>query len=80
VSLTLEDPDQLAAARAAVAALPAVAEVEIVEREARITALPRDGAALVATLGELAASRGLRLKSLQLEPGRLDEVFRTITA
>src|SRR5579859_4158768 len=38
VSLQLEQPDQLAAVRAAIAALPAVADVEISEREGRITA------------------------------------------
>ena len=35
---------QLAAARGALAALPAVAEVEVSERDARLTALPRAGA------------------------------------
>jgi ABC-2 type transport system ATP-binding protein len=80
VSLRLEQPEQLAAARNAVAALPSVAEVEVVEREGRLTALPRDGAAILGALNELAARDGLKLKELQLESGRLDEVFRTITA
>jgi len=80
VSLKLENAEQLAAARSAVAALPSVAEVEVSEREARITALPRAGASILASLGELASSQGLKLKELHLESGRLDEVFRTITA
>ena len=80
VSLQLEDPQQLAAARAAVAAVPAVADVEVSERDARLTALPRPGAMLLPVLSELAARTGLKLKELHLEPGRLDEVFRTITA
>jgi ABC-2 type transport system ATP-binding protein len=80
VSLRLEQPEQLAAAKAAVAALPSVAEVEVVEREALITALPRAGASILGALNELAASQGLKLKELHLESGRLDEVFRTITA
>ncbi len=81
VSLRLEQPEQLAAARAALAALPAVAEVEVVEREARLTALPkagRDPAQCSSTSSPIA--QGLKLKELHLESGRLDEVFRTITA
>ena len=79
VSLQLEQRDQLAAVRAAIAALPAVAEVEISEREGRLTALPRDRAAILPAISELAARQGFKLKELHLEPGRLDEVFRTIT-
>jgi ABC-2 type transport system ATP-binding protein len=80
VSLRLEQPGQLAAARSAVAALPSVAEVEVVEREALLTALPKAGAPILGALSELAVSQGLQLKELHLESGRLDEVFRTITA
>ena len=80
VSMRLERPEQLAATRAAIAALPSVAEVEVSEREARLTALPRAGAPVLAALSELAARQGLALKELHLESGRLDEVFRTITA
>lgn len=80
VSLQLERPDQLAAARAALAALPSVAAVEVSERDVRITALPRSGAAILAAVSELASTRGLALKALHLESGRLDEVFRSITA
>ena len=79
VSLQLEQTDQLAAVRAAIAALPNVAEVEISEREGRLTALPRERAAILPAISELAARQGFRLKELHLEPGRLDEVFRTIT-
>ncbi|HEV2270170.1 MAG TPA: ATP-binding cassette domain-containing protein [Steroidobacteraceae bacterium] len=80
VSLQLERPEQLAAARAAVAALPSVAEVEVSERDVRLTALPRSGAAILTAVSELASSKGLALKELHLESGRLDEVFRSITA
>lgn len=80
VSLQLERPEQLAAARAAVAALPSVADVEVSERDVRLTALPRSGAAILTAVSELASSKGLLLKELHLESGRLDEVFRTITA
>jgi ABC-2 type transport system ATP-binding protein len=80
VSLQLEHPDQLAAARAAVAALPSVADVEVSERDMRLTALPRSGAAILTAVAELASAKGLVLKELHLESGRLDEVFRSITA
>jgi ABC-2 type transport system ATP-binding protein len=79
VSLQLERADQLAAVRAAIAALPSVAEVEISEREGRLTALPRDRAAILPAISELAVRQGFKLKELHLEPGRLDEVFRNIT-
>ena len=80
VTLQLERADQHEAARAAVAALPAVVEVEVSARDARLTALPRAGATILPTVSELAARQGLKLKELHLESGRLDEVFRTITA
>jgi ABC-2 type transport system ATP-binding protein len=80
VSLQLEEPGQLAAARAALAELPVVAAVEASERDARLTALPRTGATILAAVSELAARRGFKLQDLHLESGRLDEVFRTITS
>src|SRR5438046_8628511 len=80
VSMQLEEPGQLARARDAVAGLPAVAQVEVSERDARLTALPRSGATILPALSELAARQGLKLKELHLESGRLDEVFRSITA
>ena len=80
VSLQLSRPEQLAMARAAVAALPMVAAVEVNERDARLTALPRDGASLLDALSALTNTQGIVLKELHLESGRLDEVFRTITA
>jgi ABC-2 type transport system ATP-binding protein len=80
VSVRLARPEQLDAARRALAALPEVADVEVSEREGRLTALPRGGARLHSAVSELAARQGLELKELHLESGRLDEVFRTITA
>jgi ABC-2 type transport system ATP-binding protein len=80
VSMKLEEAGQLDAARAAMAALPAVAEVEVSTRDARLTALPRAGAPILTAVADLAAARGFRLQDLHLESGRLDEVFRSITA
>ena len=79
VSMKLEEAGQLEAARAAVAALPAVAEVEVSARDARLTALPRAGAPILTAVADLASARGFRLQDLHLESGRLDEVFRSIT-
>ena len=79
VSLQLETADQLSDARAAIAALPSVADVEVTERYARLTALPKAGATILPAIAELATRQGLRLKELHLESGRLDEVFRNIT-
>jgi gliding motility-associated transport system ATP-binding protein len=59
-------------------ALPQVSKVEQ-EGERRLTAFPRDGAALLGLLSQLATREGWKLDELQLESGRLDEVFRTIT-
>jgi ABC-2 type transport system ATP-binding protein len=80
VSMQLAESSQLQSARAAVAALPSVAEVDVSEREARVTALPKPGEMIFTAVAELAARTGLTLKELHLEAGRLDEVFRTITA
>jgi ABC-2 type transport system ATP-binding protein len=80
VTLQLESSAQLESARAAIASLPSVADVEVSARDARLTALPRAGATILSTVSELAAKQGLKLKELHLESGRLDEVFRTITA
>jgi len=78
--MQLEQPGELPALRTAVEALPAVAQVEVSERDARLTALPRGGAPILPALSELAARTGMKLKELHLESGRLDEVFRTITS
>jgi ABC-2 type transport system ATP-binding protein len=80
VSIRLERAEQLAAVRAALAALPAVVEVEVSDRESRLTALPRAGSTILPAVSELAARQGFALKELHLESGRLDEVYRTITA
>ena len=80
VSLQLERADQLPTLRAAVASLPSVADVEVSDRDGRLTALPRAGATILPALSELAERLGLKLKELHLESGRLDEVFRSITA
>ena len=80
VSLQLERPEQLAAAREAVAGLPTVATVEVDERSARLTAFPADGAAILEPVTDRIAQAGIYVTALRVEPGRLDEVFRTMTS
>ena len=79
VSLQLERPEQLAVAREAVAALPQVAAVEVDERGGKLTALPADGAAILGPISDRIAQAGVHVVALRVEPGRLDEVFRTLT-
>jgi ABC-2 type transport system ATP-binding protein len=80
VTLQFDSAEQLAAARAALATLPSIAELEVSERDSRLTALPKAGATILPAISELAVQQNLRLKELHLESGRLDEVFRSITA
>jgi ABC-2 type transport system ATP-binding protein len=81
VSFALDDSAALEPARAALADLPGVAGVELQLRERRLTALPREpGLALQAAITGWAAAQRLPLRDLRLESGRLDDVFRSITA
>src|SRR5580693_1066691 len=66
VSMQLEQAAQLPAARAALSQVPEVASVEVSEREARLTALPRAGQMILPAVSELAAHQGLKLKELHL--------------
>jgi len=55
-----------------------VARIES-EGEGRFVLFPKDGAAIVEQVGARARERGLEVVGLQVEAGRLDEVFRAIT-
>jgi ABC-2 type transport system ATP-binding protein len=79
VSLRFEKPDELAAACREVAALTEIAAVESDPRELRLTALPKPGAGALPAVSALIAKNGWDVPELHLEPGRLDEVFRTLT-
>jgi ABC-2 type transport system ATP-binding protein len=68
--------------RAEMAALPGVAAVEPVsdpEGDGLIV-FPRGGRPVVAEIADLARGRGWTITSLRVERGRLDDVFREITA
>ncbi|BBD79643.1 ABC transporter ATP-binding protein [Aerosticca soli] len=59
--------------------LPQVAGVEIDPIDGRITVFPRPGQRILEPVERLLREQGLELIELQLERGRLDEVFRQIT-
>jgi ABC-2 type transport system ATP-binding protein len=79
VSLRFDKPDEFAAARRELAALPEVAEVEADERELRLTAVPRPGQNALPAVSALIVKHDWDVPELHLESGRLDEVFRTLT-
>ncbi len=68
--------------RAELAALPGVAAVEPVSdaESDDIIVFPRPGRSIVAEIAELARERGWTITGLRVERGRLDDVFREITA
>ncbi len=64
----------------ALRAMPEVSEVEIDPQDGRVTAFPKHDKPLFPAVSELIRSRGFVVEELALESGRLDEVFRQITA
>jgi ABC-2 type transport system ATP-binding protein len=68
--------------RAELTALPGVAAVEPVNdgEGGDIIVFPRDGRSTVAEIAALARERGWTITGLRVERGRLDDVFREITA
>lgn len=82
VRLTLADDGDFDRVRSAVEQLDSVRETETDREHLAITAIPvRDGGNLGPwrEISELVAAHGWKVESVQLEGGRLDEVFRQIT-
>ncbi|MDM8349330.1 ATP-binding cassette domain-containing protein [Pseudomonas sp. sp1636] len=75
VTLVAEEPLDLVA----LAALPGVASVEENAREHSLSVLAKPGEVIFAQVNALIAQRGWRVKELNVERGRLDEVFRRLT-
>jgi ABC-2 type transport system ATP-binding protein len=67
------------AAREALARVADIESIEIDPHDHRITALPKKGRAIFVPISEALKSQGVEITQLQLEAGRLDEVFRSIT-
>jgi len=76
VSLRADDLDSLKSALSSVAG---VAEVVIDIEERLVTAFPKKGMAIFGPITRMIQDRKLNVSEVQLERGRLDEVFRTIT-
>ncbi|MDH1441229.1 ABC transporter ATP-binding protein [Pseudomonas sp. GD03721] len=65
--------------QAALAALPGVAGVEENAREHSLSVLAKPGEVIFPQVNALIAERGWKVRELNVERGRLDEVFRTLT-
>ena len=76
VSLTTNN---IAAAREALSRVSDVAAIEFDPQTHRLTAIPKPGRQIFAPIGESLKAQGIVVNELQLESGRMDEVFRTIT-
>ena len=63
-----------------VAGIAAIEEAAVDEGLARVTAFPQGGASLVAGLGEIGRDPAFAIAEIRVERGRLDEVFRSVTA
>jgi len=59
--------------------LPQVASIEVDPMDGRITVFPRPGERILEPVETLLREQGLEVSEIQLERGRLDEVFRQIT-
>jgi ABC-2 type transport system ATP-binding protein len=53
--------------------------VEIDPLDQRLTAFPRPGVQIFGPVGEMLRAQGIAVSEIQLERGRLDEVFRNVT-
>ena len=78
-SVSLQPADSIAA-RAALDGMPGVSGFEHDERESRMYVFPQGQARLSDAVAERLRQRGVAFSGLRLERGRLDEVFRRITA
>jgi len=76
VSLTAPDVQE---AKAALARVADIAAIEVDPQDNRITAFPKPGRSIFVEVGDALKAQGIAVRELALEPGRLDEVFRTIT-
>ena len=66
-------------AKEALSRVADIAAIEIDPQDNRITAFPKPGRAIFVAVSDALKAQGVAVRELALEPGRLDEVFRTIT-
>ena len=76
VSLTAAN---LQEAKEALAKVADIAAIEVDPQDNRITAFPKPGRSIFIAVGDALKAQNVAVRELALEPGRLDEVFRTIT-
>ena len=76
VSLATRTPDKV---RAILASLPDVAEVRS-EGDGRLFAEPKEGASIITQVSTALREADAEIEQITVEQGRLDEVFRDITA
>lgn len=77
-AVTFRSPDSVTA-RVALEGLDGVERVESAKGSDRLVAIPREGASILDAVSLRLRERGVACSELQLERGRLDEVFRSIT-
>ncbi|MEP6940085.1 MAG: ABC transporter ATP-binding protein [Rudaea sp.] len=76
VSLTTSN---VGAARDVLSRIGDVASIEFDAHTLRLTAIPKPGRHIFAAVSDSLKAQGIGVSELQLESGRMDEVFRTIT-
>ena len=80
VSIRFRSPADIVAAKQAIEQLTEVAATVVDAAAQRLTAFPAGGRNPFAAVSDLARQHGWDIAELHLEAGRLDEVFRSITA
>jgi ABC-2 type transport system ATP-binding protein len=80
VSIRFHDAADIERAQKELQKLPEVADTAVDTVAQRLTAFPAAGRNPFTAISELARSGGWDLSELHLESGRLDEVFRSVTA
>jgi len=78
-AVTLRSTD-LPALKAGLESISEVASVEIDAASGHVSAFPKPGKALFAKVNDMLRERQLVVDEIQVERGRLDDVFRTVTA
>jgi ABC-2 type transport system ATP-binding protein len=76
VSLTAEDANK---AKEVLSKIPDIESIESDPLDNRITAFPRKGKQILIAVNDALKQHNIAVSELQLESGRLDEVFRSIT-
>lgn len=82
ITIRAANSNLLGAARGELQRLSHVMGVEdatLNDGHASFVVMPKSGASIVGDVSQLARSKGWEVDELRVEPGRLDEVFRTLT-